>query len=381
MLPEKYNSHLVTKLNKAQYLIVLILVRLLQSYRLVKLEELANKFPSLIKFQSRRKKIQRFLDLPNLTVENIWLPILLAWVKEKYSLNEVLYIAIDRTGPKKINLMMISLIVAGRAIPIYFELLDHIGNSDAEMQKEFLSRILPLFKDYKKVVLGDREFCSVDLGKWLKEQKKTYFCLRLKKNTYIEYTQAGLITLDKLKLLQGVSLYLQGIKVTKTKGFKNVNLACKWKRKYKGWTAEEGWFILTNLNNLRDALNSYQKRFGIEEMFRDFKSGGYNLEDTLLTEKRLMTLILLITLAYTQATLGGEIIKDKGLAKYVGRVKEKGRNTRRHSDFYLGLHGQAWIDSLSILTIQSQALMDLSPHKSVNYQRGLRAANLIASTL
>ncbi len=38
-------------------------------------------------------------------------------------------------------------------------------------------------------------------------------------------------------------------------------------------------------------------RFGIEEMFRDFKSGGYNLEGTKVSDKRLMTLILLITLA------------------------------------------------------------------------------------
>jgi hypothetical protein len=34
---------------------------------------------------------------------------------------------------------------------------------------------------------------------------------------------------------------------------------------------------LTNLGSLEEAIKSYQKRFGIEEMFRDLKSGGYNL--------------------------------------------------------------------------------------------------------
>ncbi len=43
-----------------------------------------------------------------------------------------------------------------------------------------------------------------------------------------------------------------------------------------------------------------------------------------------MSLILLITLAYTQVTLSGELVKEQGLAKYVGRVKEKGRTQRRH---------------------------------------------------
>jgi hypothetical protein len=42
----------------------------------------------------------------------------------------------------------------------------------------------------------------------------------------------------------------------------------------------------------------YQKRMGIEEMFRDYKSGGYYLEATALKCQRVMALILLIALAY-----------------------------------------------------------------------------------
>ncbi len=48
-----------------------------------------------------------------------------------------------------------------------------------------LQPVLPLFSQYKVIVLGDREFCSIDLGKWLKE-KGVSFCLRLKKNHCIE---------------------------------------------------------------------------------------------------------------------------------------------------------------------------------------------------
>ena len=116
-------------------------------------------------------------------------------------------------------------------------------------------------------------------------------------------------------------------------------------------------------------------------MFRDFKSGGYNLEGTKLEDKRLMSLVLLITLAYSQATLSGEIIKNKGITKYVGRVREKGRTERRHSNFYIGLHGQAWVESLELFAIETQELMKLSRHKCANYRRGMRAASLIASTL
>ncbi|MBE9229899.1 hypothetical protein IQ264_31350 [Phormidium sp. LEGE 05292] len=86
----------------------------------------------------------------------------------------------------------------------------------------------------------------------------------------------------------------QGVKLTKTKGFSPVNIVGKWKRKYRGWTVEEAWFILTNLADLELALSAYQKRFGIEEMFRDYQTGGYNLESTSITENRLIALIILI---------------------------------------------------------------------------------------
>ncbi len=86
-------------------------------------------------------------------------------------------------------------------------------------------------------------------------------------------------------------------------------------------------------------------------MFRDFKKGGYDLERTKLTGHRLTSLIILITLAYSMATFSGKIIKDKGLAKYVGRVRKNKKMQRRHSNFYIGLHGKDWVDSCDLLAV------------------------------
>ena len=41
----------------------------------------------------------------------------------------------------------------------------------------------------------------------------------------------------------------------------------------------------------------------------------------------------------------------------------------------------AWLESLQFFAVEIQELMKLSPQKWANYQRGLRAASLIASTL
>jgi hypothetical protein len=205
------------------------------------------------------------------------------------------------------------------------------------------------------------------------------FCLRLKKNEFIEIKHDIWKELNNLGLSPGISFFLQGVKVTKQKGFIGFNVACKWKRKIQGIAPKEGWFIVTNLVTLELAIAAYKRRFNIEEMFRDFKSGGYNLEGTKVSNKRLISLILLIAIAYTSATIHGQQIKQKGVQKYVGRVKEYGRIERRHSSFYIGLYGQTWVNFMESCEDLVTKLIRLCRNKSKYYQRGLRAMELILS--
>jgi hypothetical protein len=90
---------------------------------------------------------------------------------------------------------MVSLIWEKRAILLSWSLLPKRGSSNVDEQSAALSAILPLFKNYKIIVLEDREFCSVDLPYWLKEQN-VYFCLRLKRNYCIETENIIWIRLD-----------------------------------------------------------------------------------------------------------------------------------------------------------------------------------------
>lgn len=98
-------------------------------------------------------------------------------------------------------------------------------------------------------------------------------------------------------------------------------------------------------------------------MFKDFKQGGYNLEDNNVSDKRLISLILLIAIAYTCATISGQQIKRKGVQKYVGRVKEYGRTARRHSSFYIGLYGQTWVNFVEPCQDLVTDLIELSRNK------------------
>jgi hypothetical protein len=379
MIPAFYQKHLKSQLNVAEFIFLKILLILLQSIKKVSLEKLANALPIGIKFESRRKRIQRFLSLPNLTIEKVWFPIVKELLEIYFSNEKIIYVAIDRTNWSCINLFMVSIIWDKRAFPIYFELLPKLGSSNISEQQNLISKVIPVFENYKICILGDREFCSVKLAKYL-QSLGVSFCLRLKRSEFVEYEKDIWIELNNLGLVPGVSFFIKGVKVTKSKGFFSFNVACKWKRKINGVAPKEGWFILTSFDSLESAISAYKQRFDIEEMFRDFKKGGYNLEDTNVGGERFLTLVLLIAIAYTSATIQGQQIKRKGIQKYVARVKEYGRSERRHSSFYVGLYGQTWVNFKDVCIELVAELMRLNLNKRKYYQLGLRAMKLIEST-
>lgn len=376
MLPPLYQTHLENQLESSELLFLELIINVLQDIKEVSLEKIATALPLPILFESRRKKIQRFLSLPFLNIEKIWFPILKKWLAQTFPTHQPIHLVIDRTLWQRKNLLMISIIYDSRAIPVYFELLPKLGSSNFFEQTKLIFQVLPLFKEYESILLGDREFCSVELANWLSEQG-LLFCLRLKKNENILGKNGEWQQLNELGLKPGISLFLLGIKMTKTKQIGGFNLAGKWQRLIGVTAPKEGWFLLTNLAKLDKAIAAYKKRFDIEEMFRDFKSGGYNLEDTNVSGNRLISLILIIALAYSLATFKGERIKNIGMQKYVGRVKEYGRVTRRHSSFYIGLYGQTWVNFVESCWELVTKLMKLSRNKLEYYLRGIRAMELI----
>jgi hypothetical protein len=380
MIPELYHAHLSEKLTRSNYLLTTLLIQVVQSIKEVTLESMATKLAMPIKFESRRKKIQRFLSDDKWDLDDVWLSLVIAWIQSNIQQNNVVYLAIDRTKWQLNNILMVSMIWRNRAIPIYWKMLDKQGNSTLENQQFVLTPVFAALSDYRLLVLGDREFCSVTLANWLRE-KKVDFCLRLKKNVCIKTESELWAELKMLELEPGNSFFNREVTIRKTAPINGFNLAGKWLGKYRNIITKEPWYILTSLTDLQAAVDAYAKRFGIEEMFRDFKSGGYNLERTNLMGDRLSKLLILLSLAYLKSIIQGIDIKSKKVQEYLGRKTENHRKYARHSTFYIGLWGESWVDSMSSNWQVVVELMSLSPHKLPNYQQGLRAMRLILSAL
>ena len=59
---------------------------------------------------------------------------------------------------------------------------------------------------------------------------------------------------------------------------------------------------------------------GIEAMFKDYKTGSYNLESAKAKKTRLNNLILLIAISYILSSFEGQRIKNKGIQEYISRT-------------------------------------------------------------
>src|SRR6476469_860028 len=275
---------------------------------------------------------------------------------------------------------MVSAIYQKRAFPLFWTLLEKQGASNLAEQQQVLRPVIRLLKRYKLVIVGDREFHSIELGQWLHRQHLS-FVLRQKGTTTFREKRQPFQPLNNIPVTPGIRLFYPKISCTQKPGFSRFNLAAYWKRKYRGKQEDEPWYLLTNLPNLKNAIGVYRQRYGIEAMFKDCKRGGYNLEGTQASPEKLISLIILIALAMTSAWLKGKRTQLQAQAKYVCRSTEAGRTRRRHSKFWIGLYGENWLFAFDWCREWVESMMSLSSNKQPFYQRGLRAIKLIGQPL
>ena len=375
-----YEDHITKKLTAAQVYTLKILLWLITVHKEVKIERLAAYFPLPILYESRRKHIQRFLALKSLSIPIFWFPLIKIIIEKLFSSSDELILALDRTQWQDNNILMISVIWNHRALPLYWKLLDKKGCSNLREQQAVIRPIFKLLKKYKIIIIGDREFHSVHLAYWLKgyEKQQVYFVLRQKKTTNIKQ-DSTYCPLKEIDIIKGVKHFLFNQKITKEKNVSTYNIFLYQKRKSKRKKVGEPWYIITNLTTAKKVKEIYKMRMGIEAMFKDCKTGGYNLEGSKANQQRLTNLILLIAISYTQSSIKGQLIKNKGYQKYISRLTEKGRNVRRHSSFWIGLYGTSWTISYTFIEDIVLNLMRINSHKLSFYKRGIRAMNEIES--
>jgi hypothetical protein len=187
-------------------------------------------------------------------------------------------------------------------------------------QQQVLRPVIRLLKRYKLVILGDREFHSIELAQWLHHQHLS-FVLRQKSSTTFREKKQPFQSLSSIPVQPGIHLFYPKVVFTLNKKFSRFNLVASGQRKYRGKQEDEPWYLLTNLPDLKSAVGVYSQRYGIEAMFKDCKTGGYNLEGCQASSDKLISLIILIALARTSAWLKGKRTQLQRQEKYIQQFR------------------------------------------------------------
>ena len=202
-------------------------------------------------------------------------------------------------------ILMISLGVGDRALPLAWTVEADPANLGFEAQKILLEQVRAWLPAGAEVLLSaDRFYPSVELFTWLHAQPGWHYRLRLKGNLNVDPGFGDLVTTGELaaghteRYLPNVRLFNHGVPT---------NLAI-W---HEGGHPEP-WIIAMNDPPNRASVRDYASRWGIEPMFSDFKSRGFQLEDTQLrAADRLDRLLVIMALAmYWCVRVGQEEARD-----------------------------------------------------------------------
>jgi hypothetical protein len=322
---------------------VWLLVGIFES-RSVTLSKIAGKIPGPATLVSITRRISRFLENPAVRVREWYHPIARNWLQAQLaSIGEIRLILDGTKVGFGHQLLMVSMAYRKRAVPIAWTWVRHVrGHSTAHKQLALLSYVKILLPAGAEVfVLGDCEFGSVEVLKWLEEQP-WWYVLRQKTDTCLWSD-----TLNEWKPFSafiqkaGQSFWL-GAGYLTTQEIHPTNLLAHWE---KG--EEEPWFLATNLADRSMTLKYYRFRAWCEEMHGDLNKHGFDLESTLLHDfEKLSRLTLAVALLYVWLiTVGGRTIQD-GLRHLVDR-----HDRRDLSIFQIGLRSVQRSSPMTCLSI------------------------------
>lgn len=280
------------------------------------LHSLGSELPQDIDAESRVKHVKRWLTSKYTDYEVSFLPYIGQILESHISQGREMVFPIDGSGAGRgCTVLMVSLAIGNRAVPVCWLVKKcKKGHLPAKMHIEVFTVLHKLLKGHENVVvLGDGEFDNGDVvtacGDW-----GWRFVFRTAKSTKIhdgegEYPIGDLEPRDGEKFMA-----VHDVAFTKSR-YGPVNAVV--------WT-ERSWdgplYLLSNFELSYTSAFYYRKRWGIETLFGDIKSRGFNIHKSKMSDpERIAGLLIVICLAYILVFRLGEQEQGSHLVPKVTR--------------------------------------------------------------
>jgi hypothetical protein len=273
------------------------------------------------------QRVRRFLSNENISPSIVILPLIRLLRPILSTLPEIV-LTMDRTDwekrQKNVNILSVAVAYKGRAVPLFWIVLDRKGASSFKHWKQVLEPVIEGLKQMEWLsnipihVVADREFASPKLVKWLKETHNVDSTVRIKRSMYLSEdgkSERKIAVLLK-DMKRGTRSVMHNQKVTRDCDFL-MNVLLKWDEGF-----DEPLIVATTLPNPEQVDIIYAKRAWIEPMHKDWKSNAFDLEKTRVTDpKRIETLLIPVAFAYLLSVLEGEKKKKMGIYASHPRAK------------------------------------------------------------
>ncbi len=279
--------------------------------RSVQLSTLSRFFNASDKADSAFKRMQRFLRQVSLPWNKIALLTLAILGFDK---DEKLTFILDRTnwqfGRSHVNILFLCVVWRGVGVPLFFKFLEDKsqGNSSYTDRIELTERAIALLGRTRiAMLLGDREFVGKRWILWLRKSRIPFVMRLNHANTKISDETRGFMLGESFfsTLKPGRKRFLNYCLVAESDSFKCCVAALR--------TFEDELVVVVHSEDIVSPLVHYQRRWKIESMFRSLKTGGFNLENTHVTDpRRLATLISIVAIAFALALKAGRIAVENG---------------------------------------------------------------------
>ena len=275
-----------------------MLTALMLEARSANLNELAAALPRTIGAEEHRYQyIVRQLQNEAIETNSVIQPYALDVMERLGAKGETVILQFDQSHINETNeVLMLSVRVRKRALPVAWVVNATQGNIGWKAQKDLLDAVLAWVPDAIKIMLAaDRFYGTASLVGWCQKAKWGYR-IRLKGNLTLRHDGGELTTGDLPTLMpagiRDAELYGSGVKT---------NIGVLHEKGHK-----EPWIIAMDASPSPYTTLDYGMRWGIENMFSDFKSRGFGLmQSQIKIPERMARLILIMALALYWATSCG----------------------------------------------------------------------------
>ena len=298
------------------------------------LSQIATYLPMKTEAESRVTLVRRWLKNFKVDVWAFYQPILAQVFKGWQAVEAFVILDGVMVFGDRWQIFRLSLQHGCRAIPLAWVVIEGKGVTQVDKLEEMLSRVAKFLRPHVKRVtfLADRGFRDCDWAQLCLKLGWNY-AIRVTCNTYVTLEDGRACRIDQLGVPSGQRRYYQNALLTRDAKLLT-NLSA-------GWTegdeknAPELLAVISNQIACRLRLREYGRRMGIEQSFRDDKSGGFDMGHTRLQHAdRLERLLLAMAIATLWCHELGEHVLAEG---EVARRQIDPGPARELSLFQLGL--------------------------------------------